>query len=61
MNMETRIESEDAGAQRDGKTRLKTWQKVSLVALPIALVAGGVGLTSRGAPAIAAPPFSASA
>lgn len=55
MNMETRIESEDAGAQR-GKTRLKTWQKVSLVALPIALVAGGVGLTSRGAPAVAAPP-----
>ncbi|MBC9031079.1 efflux RND transporter periplasmic adaptor subunit [Sphingomonas sp. JC676] len=55
MNMVTHIESEDADAQR-AKKRLKTWHKVSLVALPIALVAGGVGLNSRGAPAIAAPP-----
>jgi RND family efflux transporter MFP subunit len=55
MNMVTHIESENADAQR-GKKGLKTWQKVSLVALPIALVAGGVGLNSRGAPAIAAPP-----
>lgn len=55
MNMETRIESEDAGAAA-GTKRLKTWHKVSLVALPIAVIGGAIGLNSRGAPAIAAPP-----
>lgn len=54
MNMETRIESEDAGAA--GTKRLKTWHKVSLVALPVAVVAGVVGLNSRGTQAVAAPP-----
>ncbi|WP_213979328.1 efflux RND transporter periplasmic adaptor subunit [Sphingomonas sp. dw_22] len=55
MNMVTRIESDDAGAQ-PGTKRLKTWHKASLVALPVAVIAAAVGLNSRGTPAAAAPP-----
>jgi multidrug efflux system membrane fusion protein len=53
MNMETRIETD--GAQRSGG-KLKGWQKIGLVALPVVLVGGAIGFNSRGTPAVAAPP-----
>lgn len=58
MNMITRIESDDTPrasvAGRFG--RLPLWQRGSLVALPIALVAGGLVLANKDAPAAAAAP-----
>lgn len=59
MNMITRIESAEPNlAEPDsaGGKRRPLWQKGAFVALPVLLVAGGVGFFNRQAPAIAAPP-----
>ena len=58
MNMETKFE---AGESRPRSltqviARLSRSQKISLVALPLALLAGGALVESRGAPVAAAPP-----
>lgn len=59
MNMITRIESTE-GAPQSGALgrfrRLPLWQRGGLVLLPVALVAGGVSLANKDAPAVAAPP-----
>lgn len=59
MNMITRIDPvEPNAAEPDSvdRKRRPLWQKGAVVALPVVLVAGGVGLFYREAPAIAAPP-----
>lgn len=60
MNMISRIETESGGEQAGVSARFKrmpVWQRGALVALPVALVAAGLGLASKDAPAaMAAPP-----
>ncbi|UZK67263.1 efflux RND transporter periplasmic adaptor subunit [Sphingomonas sp. M1-B02] len=59
MNMISPIESEPdtATAHKDGAFgRMPLWQRGALIALPVALLAGGVSLANREAPAVAAPP-----
>jgi RND family efflux transporter MFP subunit len=58
MNMITRIDpvepdQSDSAAQ---PKRRPLWQKGAMVALPVLLIAGGMGLANRQAPALAAPP-----
>ena len=60
MNMITRIESE-TGDNKPGVSerlrRMPLWQRGSLVALPVVLVAAGLSIASKDAPAaMAAPP-----
>jgi RND family efflux transporter MFP subunit len=55
MNMHTQVEIERA--RPAGRFRgLPVWQRVSLVVVPLAVVAGAYGLSGRQAPALAAPP-----
>ncbi|ATY30802.1 efflux RND transporter periplasmic adaptor subunit [Sphingomonas psychrotolerans] len=59
MNMITRIDPVEPAAAEAGpldRRRRPLWQKGALVALPVLLVAGGVGFFNRESPAIAAPP-----
>jgi membrane fusion protein, multidrug efflux system len=59
MNMITRIDPIEPNAAEPGplgRKRLPLWQKGAFVALPVLLVAGGVGFFNRESPAIAAPP-----
>ena len=59
MNMITRIDPVEPNAAEPGPVdskRRPLWQKGLFVALPVALVAGGIGLANRQAPALAAPP-----
>jgi len=55
MNMISRVQNEDV--VRDGAApRLKPWQRAGLVAVPVALVAAGIGIAYKDAPAAAAAP-----
>lgn len=58
MNMHAPIEGETAAtaATRARSRRLKGWQKLALVAAPVALIGAGVALGGHKAPAAAAPP-----
>jgi len=57
MNMHTHVEAgATASKPLERWRRLAPWQRVSLVAAPLALIAGAYGLSSRSAPALAAPP-----
>lgn len=60
MNMIGRIDPAEP-AQAEGGAgarfrRMPRWQRGALLIAPVALVAGGIGLANRSAPAIAAPP-----
>jgi membrane fusion protein, multidrug efflux system len=55
MNMISRIDG-DAPERAPGEKRLKGWQRGGLVAVPLALIAGGVLFFNRESPAVAAPP-----
>ena len=58
MNMISRVETEDAPrSDVAGRfRRLPMWQRASLVALPVALVAAATGIAFKDAPAAAPPP-----
>jgi multidrug efflux system membrane fusion protein len=59
MNMITRIDPVEPNEAESGPFDRKPrplWQKGAFVALPVLLVAGGVGFFNRESPAIAAPP-----
>jgi multidrug efflux system membrane fusion protein len=59
MNMISRIDTADAGSSAEAAARdkrMKLWQRTGLVVVPLALVAGGLSLANRDAPAAAAPP-----
>jgi RND family efflux transporter MFP subunit len=58
MNMISRVETEEAprGGVAGRFRRLPTWQRASLVALPVALVLAATGIAYKDAPAAAAPP-----
>jgi RND family efflux transporter MFP subunit len=59
MNMITRIDPVEPNEAESGPLDRKPrplWQKGAFVALPVLLVAGGVGFFNRESPAIAAPP-----
>lgn len=57
MNMITRIDPADPDqADPAPAPKRPLWQKAAVVALPVALVAGGIGIANRQAPALAAPP-----
>ncbi|MHA6720460.1 efflux RND transporter periplasmic adaptor subunit [Sphingomonas sp. RS6] len=59
MNMIGRIDPADPKATErtpDAGKRMSRWQRGALVALPVALVAGGVAIFDRDSPAMAAPP-----
>lgn len=57
MNMITRIDPVTPDqADPSPAPKRPLWQKAAVVALPVALVAGGIGLANRQAPALAAPP-----
>jgi RND family efflux transporter MFP subunit len=53
MNMVSKVRAEDGQEVKIGRP---LWQRRGLLLLPLALVAGGVGLASREAPPIAVPP-----
>src|SRR4051812_7438672 len=55
MNMIARIDTDPEAAPGSARRR-KLWQRGGLIALPVVLVAGGIALANRDAPAIAAPP-----
>ncbi|WP_448664772.1 efflux RND transporter periplasmic adaptor subunit [Sphingomonas sp. CJ20] len=58
MNMIGRIDPADPKAAEPGAARAKRmplWQRGSLVALPLVLIAGGIAIANHDAPAIAAP------
>jgi multidrug efflux system membrane fusion protein len=58
MNMITRIDpvEPDQAEPAASPKRRPLWQKGAFVALPVVLVASGIGLANRQAPALAAPP-----
>lgn len=59
MNMISPIERADAGTPEPATRRFADrplWQKAGMIALPVALVAGGVSVFNRETPAQAAPP-----
>ena len=53
MNMVSKVHAEDG---REVKIERPLWRRRGLLLLPLALVAGGIGLASREAPPIAVPP-----
>jgi membrane fusion protein, multidrug efflux system len=53
MNMIDKIRADEVVTEAKSRPR---WQRGALVLLPLALVAGGVGLASREPPPVAAPP-----
>ena len=53
MNMVSKVHAEDG---QEVKIERPLWRRRGLLLLPLALVAGGVGLASREAPPIAVPP-----
>lgn len=60
MNMIERFEPAEPAEHEKrtgaGVKRMQGWQRGALLVVPVALVAGGIGLANRSAPAIAAPP-----
>jgi multidrug efflux system membrane fusion protein len=56
MNMITNVQSSDDAATKTKLSRLSRQQKISLAALPLALIAAAAWWESHGAPVTAAPP-----